>query len=346
MIVYVADGGAGRVGRRLDRPGGGPARDGAVDRTSAPRRRSRPAAATSRPTSGARWSTTAATSLRALAEEHGRNGDWAEQAVRVASNLTAREALDRNVIDEIAPTLPALLNKIDGSETDAEGLVLHTADAERPRSRCRSGSASSTRSIDPNIIVLLMSLGDARDHVELYNPGLVLPGTIGAHVADPRALRAAGAADQLGRDRAHAARVRLLRRPRLRRAAHGALTVSGIIAFVLGALMLFDPAGPLYDVSVWVALAIAGTIAAAHGLRADEGRPGAPPAGRGRSELARRHDRDDARTAAWCSRTASSGRRAPSDDRSSSRASPSRSSAVDEASRSRFEPVRQPVGSP
>ena len=40
----------------------------------------------------------------------------------------------------------------------------------------------------------------------------------------------------------------------------GLLALSGAIAFVLGALVLFDPAGPLYDVSVWVAIAIAGTI--------------------------------------------------------------------------------------
>src|SRR5215211_7662687 len=73
----------------------------------------------------------AAKSLRALAEEHGRNGDWAEQAVRVASNLTAREALRMNVIDEIAPTLPGLLDTIDGTKTKPKNLVLNTANAEQ-----------------------------------------------------------------------------------------------------------------------------------------------------------------------------------------------------------------------
>ncbi|HEV3477833.1 MAG TPA: hypothetical protein VG144_00130, partial [Gaiellaceae bacterium] len=69
----------------------------------------------------------AAKSLRALAEEHGRNGDWAEQAVRKASNLTAREALRLNVIDVIAPTLPALLERVDGRRTKPDGKILRTS---------------------------------------------------------------------------------------------------------------------------------------------------------------------------------------------------------------------------
>src|SRR5215218_8873171 len=72
----------------------------------------------------------AAKSLRALAETHGRNGDWAERAVRKADNLTASEALRMNVIDVIAPTLPALLDKVDGMKTKPDGKVLHTANAQ------------------------------------------------------------------------------------------------------------------------------------------------------------------------------------------------------------------------
>ena len=56
----------------------------------------------------------AAAYIRSLAETHGRNADWAEQAVRQASNLTAQEALDMNVIEVVAPDLPTLLDDIDG----------------------------------------------------------------------------------------------------------------------------------------------------------------------------------------------------------------------------------------
>ena len=59
----------------------------------------------------------AAASLRGLAKSHGRNAEWADRAVRVASNLTQQEALDQHVIDLEAPTLPALLDRIDGRTT-------------------------------------------------------------------------------------------------------------------------------------------------------------------------------------------------------------------------------------
>ena len=51
----------------------------------------------------------AAASLRGLAKTHGRNAQWADAAVRKASNLTAAEALRMNVIDLVSPSLPALL---------------------------------------------------------------------------------------------------------------------------------------------------------------------------------------------------------------------------------------------
>ena len=72
----------------------------------------------------------AAAYIRALAEEHDRNADWAEKAVRQAANLPAREALALNVVDVIAPDLPTLLNDIDGMRIEPKGLVLHTAGAE------------------------------------------------------------------------------------------------------------------------------------------------------------------------------------------------------------------------
>ena len=70
-----------------------------------------------------------------LAESHGRNAKWADLAVRKASNLTAQEALQMNVIDLIAPTLPALLNKIDGRKTKPrKGFVAaHRRRADRRR---------------------------------------------------------------------------------------------------------------------------------------------------------------------------------------------------------------------
>src|SRR5918998_5265113 len=72
----------------------------------------------------------AAAYIRELAEEHGRNGDLAEDFVREGTNIGAREALDENVVDVIADDLPALLEEIDGTRTEPKGLVLETAGAE------------------------------------------------------------------------------------------------------------------------------------------------------------------------------------------------------------------------
>src|SRR5438067_13296 len=72
----------------------------------------------------------AAASLRGLAKTHGRNAKWADAAVRKASNLDAQEALKLHVIDLIAPSLPALLNTIDGRVTVPRHLTLHTAGAQ------------------------------------------------------------------------------------------------------------------------------------------------------------------------------------------------------------------------
>src|ERR671919_1848939 len=100
----------------------------------------------------------AAKSLRAIAEEHGRNGDWAEQAVRVGSNLTAREALELNVIDLVAATLPALLEEVDGRRPQPKRLVLHTAGAQIVNVEMSLWKRVLDTVIDPNIIVLLMSI--------------------------------------------------------------------------------------------------------------------------------------------------------------------------------------------
>ena len=95
-----------------------------------------------------------ASTLRTLAERHGRNGDWAEEAVRSASNLTETEALDQNVIDLIAPSLPALLNEIDGMEAD--GKPVDTADADVDEVSLSGWKRILDLLVDPNVIALLL----------------------------------------------------------------------------------------------------------------------------------------------------------------------------------------------
>ncbi len=122
----------------------------------------------------------AAASLRGLATTHGRNAAWADKAVRVASNLTASEALKLNVIDTTAPTLPALLDKIDGERTVPAGLKLHTANAEIVNDSPGFATRFLSTILDPNLLSLLFLAGIAGIAFEIFHPGVVLPGALGA----------------------------------------------------------------------------------------------------------------------------------------------------------------------
>jgi membrane-bound serine protease (ClpP class) len=203
----------------------------------------------------------AAASLRALAREHGRNAKWADSAVRRASNLTAREALEQNVIDVVAPTLPALLDQIDGRETKPKGITLDTAGAEITHVDMSFWKKVLDTLIDPNLIVLFMSLGTLGIIVELWNPGLIFPGTVGAislilglFGLQVLPISVAGLLLMLLAFAFFAAEAFV--------PSHGALTVAGGVCFVLGSLLLFEPAGDTYDVSLPAVIAIAATLAA------------------------------------------------------------------------------------
>jgi membrane-bound serine protease (ClpP class) len=199
--------------------------------------------------------------LRGLAGTHGRNAKWADRAVRQASSLSASEALRQDVVDLVAPSLPALLQQVDGRRTVPKGIVLHTAGAQLVRVRMSLWKRILDTLIDPNIIALLLSLGALGIVVELWNPGLIFPGTVGGislilglFGLSVLPVSWAGILLMLLAAGFFAAEPFIV--------SHGALSLAGAVSFVLGALLLFDPAGPNYQVSLWVALSIAGTIGA------------------------------------------------------------------------------------
>ena len=202
----------------------------------------------------------AAASLRELARTHDRNVRWADAAVRRGENLGATEALRQNVIDVMAPTLPALLDKIDGTKTVPKGIVLDTADAEITNVDMSAWQKILDTLIDPNLIVLFMSIGTLGIIVELWNPGLIFPGTVGAislilglFGLQVLPISAAGLLLMLLAFAFFAAEAFV--------PTHGAITVAGAVCFVLGALLLFEPAGDTYEVSVPAVIAIAATLA-------------------------------------------------------------------------------------
>ena len=204
----------------------------------------------------------AAAYIRELAVEHGRDGDTAEDMVRDALNLGARDALRRDVADRIAPDLQTLLADLDGTRTaPPKRIELDTANARVERIEMSGWKKVLDLLIDPNIIALMLSIGLIGIVVELWNPGLVFPGTVGAvslivglYGLQVLPISAAGLLLMLVAAGFFVAELFI--------PSHGALTVGGGVCFVIGALMLFDPAGPAYQVSLPVALAIAGTMGA------------------------------------------------------------------------------------
>jgi membrane-bound serine protease (ClpP class) len=202
----------------------------------------------------------AAASLIALAATHHRNAVWAGQAVRKASNVTAQHALRIDVIDFLAPTLPALLTKIDGYRTVPKGLVVHTAGAEITTVHMSLWQRILDTLIDPNLIALFLSLGVLGIVVELWHPGLIFPATFGIlslaiafFGLDVLPISWAGLLLIFAAFAFWIAEVFV-------GFSHGALTLAGGVCFVFGSLLLFEPAGSGYQVSLPVALSVAGTF--------------------------------------------------------------------------------------
>jgi len=195
-----------------------------------------------------------------LAREHDRNVQAARKMVTVASNYGAREAKRIGLVEVIAPTLPVLLEKIDGTKTVPKGLVLHTAGAQVEDVEMSFWQRARDLLVDPNLIALMLSIGLIGIVVELWNPGLIFPGTVGAislllglYGLQILPVSVTGLLLMLLAAAFFVADTFV--------PTHGAVTLAGAVLFVLGALMLFDPAGDAYQVSLPVAIAIAGTLA-------------------------------------------------------------------------------------
>jgi membrane-bound serine protease (ClpP class) len=197
-----------------------------------------------------------AAKLRSLAENHGRNGNWADQAVRKASNLTEREALRLHVVDVLAPDLPTLLSKLDGRVTIPNHYRLHTAGAEITYVKPGFFTRLLNTLIDPNLITILFLAGLVGLGYEVFHPGVVLPGALGA-VSLVTALFGfsvlpiswAGLALML-------LGVGLLVID-AHVTSHGAITVAGLISLVIGAVILFRNAPSPYHTNLPLLISLA-----------------------------------------------------------------------------------------
>jgi len=123
----------------------------------------------------------AAAFIRALASEHGRNGDVAERMVTEAENLTAQEALDQNVIDLVASSEDELLSELDGFRIKgAKAATLDTAGLETDERDTPLQYEALQAIVNPTIAFLLLLVGLIGIAIEIFSPGLIVPGTVGA----------------------------------------------------------------------------------------------------------------------------------------------------------------------
>lgn len=217
--------------------------------------------------------------IKSLAGRRGERAvEWAEEAVRSARAATAQEALEIGVIDWIAPDVDTLLQEVDGQEVELETrtVTLNTAEAgvvDLPMTLVEEFLHTIT---DPNIAYILLILGLNGLLFELANPGGILAGVIGA-ICLVMGFYALGVLDVNYTGLGLIALAFILFVADIKAPTHGALTASGIVAFVLGSLILFDT--PFYSVSrgliISVALVTAGFFAFAVGaaVRAQRSKP-------------------------------------------------------------------------
>ncbi len=200
----------------------------------------------------------AAAYIRSLAQMRGRNVEWAEQAVRQAVSLTAAEALKNRVIDVVAADVPDLLHELDRRQVNVLGAdrTLNLAGARivtlEPDWRSRVLSAIA----DPSIAYLLMLAGVFGIFFEFSNPGFVLPGVAGAISL----LLALFAFQALPINYVGLLLILLgiaFMAAEAFMPSFGVLGIGGIVAFVIGSVMLIDTNIPGYGISWSVIVPVA-----------------------------------------------------------------------------------------
>ena len=195
----------------------------------------------------------AAAYIKSIAEQRGRNVEWAEKAVRESVSASETEALQHKLIDLIALDLNDLLKQLNGRKvvTPAGERILRTEGAALQHVEMSLRQRLLSMLADPNVAYMLLMLGAAGLFFEISTPGVVLPGVIGGISL----LLGLYALQLLPVNYAGLALIVLaiiLFIAEIKVTSYGALTIGGIIAMILGSLMLFDAPPPLPGLSLWV----------------------------------------------------------------------------------------------
>lgn len=191
----------------------------------------------------------AAAYIRGLAEMRGRNADWAEDAVREASSLSSAEALDMNVIDIVAEDITDLTVQIEGMSVEVNGneMVIMIEDSVIHEEKPDWRTEFLTILTNPSLVMILGMIGIYGIILEFYNPGSMVPGIIGVIC-----LVLAGYALQMlpvnyaGLTLMLIGIVLIIAEAMV--PSFGILGFGGIVAFLMGGLMLFDTESDAFQI--------------------------------------------------------------------------------------------------
>jgi len=195
---------------------------------------------------------------RSIAMKKGRNVEWAAKAVKESSSITAKDALEKRVIDVMADSVDELLAKIDGKTVEVRGarVTLKTKSATRVEIEMPMKYRFLSYLTDPNVAYILMMIGIYGILFEIYSPGAIFPGVIGgisiilalyAFQAIP--ISFAGLALIFLGVIFFVMEVKII--------SHGLLGIAGVISIVIGSIMLIDLPSSVLSISWKAILAVA-----------------------------------------------------------------------------------------
>jgi membrane-bound serine protease (ClpP class) len=185
--------------------------------------------------------------MEAIAAKRKRNVEWAKSAVRESASISAEKALELKVVDLIAVDIPDLLKQLNGRDVD--GKKLNTAGAQIVKINMSASEQIFQKLWRPEVMFVLMLIAIYGIIGELTTPGAILPGVVGA-IALILALYLAAVLPVNVTGLALIALALLLFICDVYAPTHGVLTVGGIISFLIGSLMLFNRADPLFHLSL------------------------------------------------------------------------------------------------
>ena len=206
----------------------------------------------------------AAADIRGIAKHRGRNEEWAEQAVRESVSITGDEAVELNVVDLVAADLNDLIAQIDGRtiqlDPDGESMTLDLSGVPIVETNYNFAESVLDVIADPNIAFLFTSIGSLLLLIEAFSPGLVGPGVFGV-IMLIFGFFALGPLDTNPAGIALLVLALILLIAEVFVAGFGFLGIGGIIALVLGGLLLIgDASVDAEKVSVWALIVGAGLI--------------------------------------------------------------------------------------